>query len=189
AGTGAGTAVRSLMRPPPRDFRTVRRSHNLSIGADFSQSEGANRPIKAVPAAAPGTDLARRAAPAIDCHVAARGPPAGRARGSGTMIVPVSSELVPADRVAGGWEEPACPPCDGRARDLLLEAPDAQAGGRGLWFAVVRCRGCGLLFTSPRPDETSIGQFYPTSYRPHRRRGGARRPRRWYPLAAICGRT
>src|SRR5262245_10663532 len=104
------------------------------------------------------------------------------------MIVPAQTKLVPAERVSVTWEEPDCPLCGGRPRDLVLEAADPHPENEGLWFAVVRCRGCGLLFTSPRPDEASIGQFYPASYRPHQRRVGPRAPRKWYPLAAIRGR-
>jgi 2-polyprenyl-3-methyl-5-hydroxy-6-metoxy-1,4-benzoquinol methylase len=53
---------------------------------------------------------------------------------------------------------------------VVLEAPDATpADGDGLWFAVVRCAHCGLMFTNPRPTPATIGRFYPADYRPHRR--------------------
>jgi SAM-dependent methyltransferase len=79
------------------------------------------------------------------------------------------------------WEEPDCLLCGGRNWSPLVEAPDSTAGGTGLWFAVVQCQDCGLCFTNPRPDAESIGQFYPSVYRPHRtgnpRRRGWRRRR------------
>jgi 2-polyprenyl-3-methyl-5-hydroxy-6-metoxy-1,4-benzoquinol methylase len=66
------------------------------------------------------------------------------------------------------WEEPACPLCGGQERSTILEAQDPHPDNTGLWFAIVQCAGCGMKFTSPRPDEQSIGQFYPADYRPHR---------------------
>src|SRR5205807_2304709 len=49
----------------------------------------------------------------------------------------------------------------------LVEAPDAIAGGTGLWFVVVQCQDCGLCFTNPRPSPDCISQFYPAAYSPH----------------------
>jgi len=75
------------------------------------------------------------------------------------------------------WEEPDCLLCGGQRWTPLLEAPDSAPGGTGLWFAVVQCLDCGLCFTNPRPSSASIGQFYPSAYRPHRL-PGSRRGRR-----------
>jgi SAM-dependent methyltransferase len=69
------------------------------------------------------------------------------------------------------WEEPDCLLCGRRNWSPLVEAPDATAGGSGLWFAVVQCQECGLCFTNPRPSRDTIGQFYPAVYRPHRTPG------------------
>jgi 2-polyprenyl-3-methyl-5-hydroxy-6-metoxy-1,4-benzoquinol methylase len=66
------------------------------------------------------------------------------------------------------WEEPDCLLCGGRRWAPVIEAPDQGPDGTGLWFAVVQCQDCGLCFTNPRPSVTSIGQFYPPVYRPHR---------------------
>ena len=66
------------------------------------------------------------------------------------------------------WEETDCLLCGGRRWSHLVEAPDAIPGGTGLWFAVVQCQDCGLCFTNPRPNIHTIGQFYPSYYRPHR---------------------
>ncbi len=68
------------------------------------------------------------------------------------------------------WDDTPCPLCGRRDEEMVLEADDANPGaGPVLRFAVVRCRQCGLTYTNPRPDEASIGRFYPADYRPHRR--------------------
>jgi 2-polyprenyl-3-methyl-5-hydroxy-6-metoxy-1,4-benzoquinol methylase len=85
------------------------------------------------------------------------------------------------------WEEPDCLLCGGRRWAAVVEAPDNTKGGTGLWFAVVQCQDCGLCFTNPRPSPTSIGQFYPSVYRPHRA-PRARRSRR-FRLAAPWPRS
>jgi 2-polyprenyl-3-methyl-5-hydroxy-6-metoxy-1,4-benzoquinol methylase len=65
---------------------------------------------------------------------------------------------------AGGlvtFEEIACPLCAKQDEEevLLLRPPnDANA------YRLVRCRQCGLGYLNPRPDEQSIGQFYPDEY-------------------------
>lgn len=68
------------------------------------------------------------------------------------------------------WEESACPLCSARNWSALVEAPDARAGGSGLWFAVVQCQDCGLCFTNPRPSCSSIGQFYAPVHPKHKTR-------------------
>jgi 2-polyprenyl-3-methyl-5-hydroxy-6-metoxy-1,4-benzoquinol methylase len=78
------------------------------------------------------------------------------------------------------WEEPDCPLCGGRRWSPLLEAPDCAPGGTGLWFAVVQCQDCGLCFTNPRPSAASIGQFYPSVYRPHRTAAARRSRKPWH---------
>ena len=45
------------------------------------------------------------------------------------------------------------------ARDLLHDLPGD--------YNVVRCRGCGLMRTNPRPTQESIGMYYPDSYGPY----------------------
>ncbi len=68
------------------------------------------------------------------------------------------------------WEETACPQCGSNSSQFFLEAPDPlPPAHEGRIFAVVRCSECDLIFTNPRPTERTIGQFYPTDYRPHRR--------------------
>lgn len=52
------------------------------------------------------------------------------------------------------------------------DAPVLRAGDRlyGLpgEFELVRCRGCGLLRTNPRPTPSAMGARYPEEYAPHR---------------------
>jgi 2-polyprenyl-3-methyl-5-hydroxy-6-metoxy-1,4-benzoquinol methylase len=97
------------------------------------------------------------------------------------------------------WEEPDCLLCGGQNSKPLVEAPDPSAGGAGLWFAVVQCQACGLCYTSPRPSEETIGQFYPTTYSAYRkshmrpiswwarRFGAPRDPRKEHDLFAMHG--
>ncbi len=78
------------------------------------------------------------------------------------------------------WEEVPCPLCAGPRWEPLLEAPDSSLGDSALWFAVVQCQDCGMCYTNPRPSPRSIGQFYPSVYRPHQshaRRRSRRVPR------------
>jgi SAM-dependent methyltransferase len=87
------------------------------------------------------------------------------------------------------WDEPDCLLCGGDRRTPVVEAPDPTPGGSGLRFAVVRCDECGLHFTSPRPDVETIGQFYPSTYRPHRRPRERDHGPRFRRLSAALGRT
>lgn len=86
------------------------------------------------------------------------------------------------------WEETNCLLCGSRHWTHVIEAADNSAENGGLWFAVVQCRECGLCFTNPRPARSSIGQFYPESYQPHRtptarqhsRKTPAQNPASWH---------
>jgi 2-polyprenyl-3-methyl-5-hydroxy-6-metoxy-1,4-benzoquinol methylase len=77
------------------------------------------------------------------------------------------------------WEEVNCLLCDSPRWSILVEAPDRNPAGAGLWFPVVQCQQCGLCFTNPRPSPLSIAHFYACDYRPHRSRG-KRTARRWW---------
>jgi SAM-dependent methyltransferase len=86
-------------------------------------------------------------------------------------MILVRHDLAPADwpqPPAVEWDETDCLLCGSPRWAPLLEGPDVIPGGSGLWFAVVQCHECGLCFTNPRPSPTSIAQFYPSVYRPHR---------------------
>ena len=87
------------------------------------------------------------------------------------------------------WDEPECLLCGGDRRTPIVEAPDPTPGGPGLRFAVVRCDECGLHFTSPRPDTATIGQFYPSSYRPYHRPRERDRRARYRRLSVALDRT
>jgi 2-polyprenyl-3-methyl-5-hydroxy-6-metoxy-1,4-benzoquinol methylase len=67
-------------------------------------------------------------------------------------------------------EETACPLCDNRASDPVVESAGSAC-------RVVRCRDCGLAYTNPRPTPHAIGQFYPDDYTPYQDRAGSRRRR------------
>lgn len=88
------------------------------------------------------------------------------------------------------WDDAPCPLCGQADAEPVLEAQDpSPAAGPGLVFAVVRCRGCALQYTNPRPDPGSIGAFYPADYKPHRRPGKMRlaRPGSWW--GRVSGRA
>jgi SAM-dependent methyltransferase len=59
------------------------------------------------------------------------------------------------------WEHVPCPLCKAHAGDLLLSAAGDPPG---TVYRLVRCRFCGLGYVNPRPDASSIGQFYPDDY-------------------------
>ena len=91
-----------------------------------------------------------------------------------------SVERVIAERVVPRFEQISCPVCGAIRHEPVLRARD-HANGR-LEFQMVRCVGCDLHFTNPRPTADSIGQFYGADYAPHARGHRPERPlRKWYP--------
>jgi SAM-dependent methyltransferase len=59
------------------------------------------------------------------------------------------------------WEDVACPLCELRREEVLLETtgePDNTP------YRLVRCGSCGLGYLNPRPAVESIGRFYPAGY-------------------------
>lgn len=63
-------------------------------------------------------------------------------------------------------EDVPCPLGCNRGDDLVLTGHDRLHNLPGE-FNVVRCRGCGLLRTNPRPSAGSIGFYYPDDYGPY----------------------
>lgn len=59
------------------------------------------------------------------------------------------------------WENVPCPLCTRRDEETFLVV---QPEGEAESFTLVRCRRCQLVYMNPRPDEQSIGQFYPADY-------------------------
>lgn len=77
------------------------------------------------------------------------------------------------------WDESVCPLCGHAECTAILEGQDpSPKNNEGLWFAVVECNSCKLRYTNPRPDSRTIGAFYPSDYKPHRRPGKIREARR-----------
>ena len=96
-------------------------------------------------------------------------------------------------------EDARCPLCGGEPGAVVVAAGDRLASGSGgphdtstgrqpddgaptrgsendrsaTVFTVVRCRSCGLAFTSPRPAADEIGSFYPQGYNGDERAAGA----------------
>jgi ubiquinone/menaquinone biosynthesis C-methylase UbiE len=54
----------------------------------------------------------------------------------------------------------ACPLCNSGQIGSFLEVIDHSVSGET--FGVSKCTNCGLLFTNPRPDISSIGKYYET---------------------------
>jgi 2-polyprenyl-3-methyl-5-hydroxy-6-metoxy-1,4-benzoquinol methylase len=72
-----------------------------------------------------------------------------------------------------------CPLCGGREHKPVLVAEDTLTH-RGGMFRIVRCSGCELTFTNPRPTTRALGEFYPADYSPHlEREPGERRGGSW----------
>lgn len=63
------------------------------------------------------------------------------------------------------WEEIRCPLCNAADAELVLQAP---AEPEHTLYRLVRCRRCQMVYMNPRPDQTSIGQFYPDDYEAYR---------------------
>jgi 2-polyprenyl-3-methyl-5-hydroxy-6-metoxy-1,4-benzoquinol methylase len=59
-------------------------------------------------------------------------------------------------------ERVACDLCGGVKSRLYLRSRDYVNRVAGE-FEVVRCEGCGLLYTNPRPDREEMAAFYPPS--------------------------
>ncbi|MBS1546413.1 MAG: class I SAM-dependent methyltransferase [Bacteroidetes bacterium] len=51
-----------------------------------------------------------------------------------------------------------CPICQARQLELSFTAEDYTVSHER--FTVQRCQACGFRFTSPRPDQSSIGKYY-----------------------------
>lgn len=85
------------------------------------------------------------------------------------------------------WEEVSCLLCGSGRRKPMLEGPDPAPDGRGLWFAVVQCQDCGLCYTNPRPNLSSMGQFYSRTYTPHQIKLKPVRQAQWYKWQRWCG--
>jgi SAM-dependent methyltransferase len=59
-----------------------------------------------------------------------------------------------------------CVLCGADNSDVLFFGHDRQYGLPGQ-FAVHRCCRCGAFYLSPRPDQRTLGQYYPENYAPY----------------------
>jgi SAM-dependent methyltransferase len=75
-------------------------------------------------------------------------------------------------------EPAACPLCGSADAARVLTGADLRRGLPGR-FHVVRCRGCGFAYVSPRPTRAAIGAYYPSGYSCHAR-PPAPAMERWY---------
>lgn len=63
------------------------------------------------------------------------------------------------------FEHVNCDLCGADNCKFLFEGRDRLHGLPGC-FPVVQCRECGLVYLNPRPDESSLADFYPEDYSP-----------------------
>lgn len=61
-----------------------------------------------------------------------------------------------------------CNLCGADETEVLFEGYDRLHGQPGR-FPVRRCRSCGLIYLSPRPDRVEIERYYPDDYAPYSR--------------------
>lgn len=69
-------------------------------------------------------------------------------------------------------ENAPCPMGCANAQDEFVIAGRDRLHNLPGEFTVVRCNGCGLMRTDPRPTLETMGYFYPRDYSPHQRRPG-----------------
>jgi len=64
--------------------------------------------------------------------------------------------------LAGGhWEEVTCPVCSPNAESVpYITCSDRLREPQLRNYQLLRCTGCGLIYLSPRPTSTAIGEFY-----------------------------
>jgi len=72
------------------------------------------------------------------------------------------------------WEETNCPLCGARHEEEILRTASPCGSAT---YRLVRCRRCGLGYLNPRPDEHTIGLFYPDDY--HCYQPPSRQPSAW----------
>lgn len=63
-------------------------------------------------------------------------------------------------------ETVVCNLCGADDTDVLFEGRDRMYGQPGR-FLLRRCRSCGLIYLSPRPNQTEIRCYYPENYAPY----------------------
>jgi SAM-dependent methyltransferase len=95
------------------------------------------------------------------------------------MVPPTAQGICADEQVV--WEEIACPLCGASDEEELIAVtpPGWQVSCR-----VMHCVRCGMAYMNPRPDEASIGGFYPEEYEEYKDRGRTRAG--W--LAGVRGR-
>ena len=64
----------------------------------------------------------------------------------------------------------ACPLCKSSEGRSLFEATDRLGLAKGS-FTVFQCGSCGLAYLNPRPDQSELGGYYPSTYWGGRQKG------------------
>ena len=63
-------------------------------------------------------------------------------------------------------EETLCLSCGSQKSKIVFDGIDYLHGFPGK-FRIVKCIGCGFMYTNPRPNKIEILNYYPTNYSPH----------------------
>lgn len=90
-----------------------------------------------------------------------------------TEFTEIPRQFTGLDRRSAAWQPDggeyevvcSCPLCGSDDLRLLFEASDTLHGFPGTW-GIVKCRVCGLMVTSPRPNRAAIADYYPDDYQP-----------------------
>src|SRR5271166_3845009 len=100
------------------------------------------------------------------------GPSGGLALGNlqnagrqGRRLMALPYQCSPVRTTAITWEQIACPLCRAAEEETFLES---AADPENTLYRLVCCRSCGMIYMNPRPDQRSIGQFYPDDYEAYR---------------------
>jgi len=57
-----------------------------------------------------------------------------------------------------------CNYCNSSTSDLLYKIPDFYLDKKDIFYSLVKCRKCGLIYQNPRPTQEEIGEAYPSTY-------------------------
>lgn len=80
-----------------------------------------------------------------------------------------------------------CPVCDSIHTEHVATVKERLLG-EGEIFRVVRCQGCGLLRTDPRPTKAEIPHYYPDHYAPYQLAEAGTSPWLWPGLKEMIRR-
>jgi len=57
-----------------------------------------------------------------------------------------------------------CNYCNSSSSDLLYKIPDYYLDKKDIFYLLVKCSNCGLIYQNPRPTQEEIREAYPSTY-------------------------